>query len=76
MGRLHVATLMKRMGLQAIYRRPNLSKPEPGHKIYPYLLRKLEGNPSPELSITHKSDGAGRGWTRLGFKDLRALNRL
>ena len=40
-GRLHVATLMKKMGLQAIYRRPNLSKPEPGHKIYPYLLRKL-----------------------------------
>ena len=40
-GRLHVATLMKKMGLQAIYRRPNLSRPEPGHKIYPYLLRKL-----------------------------------
>ena len=33
-GRLHVATQMKRMGLQAIYRRPNLSKPEPGHRIY------------------------------------------
>lgn len=40
-GRLHVATLMKRMGLEAIYRRPNTSKPAPGHKIYPYLLRKL-----------------------------------
>jgi putative transposase len=37
-GRLHVATLMKRMGIAAIYRRPNTSKPEPGHKIYPYLL--------------------------------------
>jgi len=41
-GRQHVATLMKRMGIEAIYRRPNTSKPEPGHKIYPYLLRKLE----------------------------------
>lgn len=40
-GRLRVATLMKRMGIEALYRRPNTSKPEPGHKIYPYLLRKL-----------------------------------
>ena len=40
-GRLHVATLMKRMGLEALYRRPNTSKPTPGHKIYPYLLRYL-----------------------------------
>jgi hypothetical protein len=40
-GRLHVSTLMKKMGVAAIYRRPNTSKPEPGHKIYPYLLRKL-----------------------------------
>jgi putative transposase len=40
-GRLHVATLMKRMAIAAIYRRPNTSKPAPGHKVYPYLLRKL-----------------------------------
>jgi putative transposase len=40
-GRLHVATLMKKMGIEAIYRRPNTSKPTPGHKVYPYLLRKL-----------------------------------
>ncbi len=40
-GRLHVATLMKRMKIAAIYRRPNTSKPAPGHKIYPYLFRKL-----------------------------------
>jgi putative transposase len=38
-GRRHVVTLMKRMGIAAIYRRPNTSKPAPGHKIYPYLLR-------------------------------------
>ena len=38
-GRRHVATLMKRMGIEAIYRRPRTSKPGPGHKIYPYLLR-------------------------------------
>ena len=40
-GRLHVATLMKRMGIETLYRRPSTSKPAPGHKIYPYLLRKL-----------------------------------
>jgi putative transposase len=40
-GRLHVATLMKRMAIEAIYRRPNTSKRAAGHKIYPYLLRKL-----------------------------------
>jgi Transposase and inactivated derivatives len=40
-GRLHVATLMTRMGIQALYRRPNTLSPAPGHKIYPYLLRKL-----------------------------------
>ena len=41
-GRRHVATLMKRMGIEAIYRRSNTSKPTPGHKIYPYLLRGLK----------------------------------
>ena len=40
-GRRHVARLMKRMGIEAIYRRPNTSKPAPGHKIYPYLLRGM-----------------------------------
>ncbi len=40
-GRLHVATLMRKMGIEALYRRPNTSKPEPGHKVFPYLLRKL-----------------------------------
>ena len=40
-GRCHVATLMKRMGIEALYRRPNTSKPAPGHKIYPYLLRGM-----------------------------------
>ena len=40
-GRCHVATFMKRMGLEALYRKPNASKPAPGHQVYPYLLRKL-----------------------------------
>ena len=41
-GRRHVKTLMSRMGIEALYRRPRTTKPEPGHKIYPYLLRGLE----------------------------------
>lgn len=40
-GRERVATLMRRMDIRALYRRPNTSKPAPGHKIYPYLLRGL-----------------------------------
>ena len=40
-GRCHVATLMKRMGIEALYRKPATSKPAPGHKIYPYLLRGM-----------------------------------
>ena len=41
LGRLHVSTLMKRMGIEALYRKPNTSKPAPGHRVYPDLLRKL-----------------------------------
>jgi len=41
-GRRHVTSLMRKMGLEAIYRRPNTSRPAPGHKIYPYLLRTMK----------------------------------
>jgi putative transposase len=44
-GRRHVKTLMRRMCIEAIYRKPNTSKPAPGHRIYPYLLR--------DIAITH-----------------------
>lgn len=40
-GRKHVATLMKRMGIEALYRKPRTTKKHPGHRIYPYLLRGL-----------------------------------
>jgi putative transposase len=55
-GRLHVATLMKRLGIMAIYRRPNTSKPAPGHKIFPYLLRNMavtEANQVWAMDITY-----------------------
>ncbi len=41
-GRDHVRTLMKKMRIEALYRKPRLSKPHPGHKVYPYLLRGVE----------------------------------
>lgn len=40
-GRLHVATLMRVMGIEAIYRKKRTSIPGKGHKIYPYLLRDV-----------------------------------
>jgi putative transposase len=41
-GRRHVKTLMQRVGIEALYRKPRTTKPEPGHKIYPYLPRGVE----------------------------------
>ena len=41
-GREHVRTLMRKMGIAALYRKPNLSKPHPQHKVYPYLLRGMD----------------------------------
>ncbi|MCL6471979.1 MAG: IS3 family transposase [Firmicutes bacterium] len=41
-GRGHVATLMKKMGIEALYPKPRLSKPHPDHKVYPYLLKGLD----------------------------------
>src|SRR5215218_1047728 len=40
-GRERVATMMRLMGIAALGRHPSTSKPAPGHKIYPYLLRGL-----------------------------------
>lgn len=43
-NRKRVRRLMQLMGLEAIYRRPNTSKPAPEHRVYPYLLRGLAIN--------------------------------
>jgi putative transposase len=59
-GRLHVATLMKRMAIEAIYRKPNTSKPAPGHKIYPYLLRDLPVTKPDQIWATDISYSAPR----------------
>ena len=41
-GRKHVGTLMKRIGIQALYRKQNTSRAHPQNRIYPYLLRGMK----------------------------------
>jgi putative transposase len=41
-GRKHVATLMRRIGIEALYQRPRTTTPHPGHKVFPYLLRNRQ----------------------------------
>jgi len=41
-GRRHVSTLMRRMGIDAVYCTPLTSQRHPAHKVYPYLLRHFE----------------------------------
>ena len=40
-GRDQVTTMMRRMAIEAVYRRPRISKPADGHKVFPYLLRGM-----------------------------------
>ena len=65
-GRRHVGTLMTRMGIQALYRKPNTSKKHPGHVVYPYLLRgkKIErANEVWAMDITYIP--MAKGWVYL-----------
>lgn len=41
-GKDHTRTLLRKLGLQAVFPKPNLSKPHPENKVYPYLLRDLD----------------------------------
>lgn len=41
-GRALISTLMRKMGIEAIYQKPNLSRANPSHKVYPYLLRGVD----------------------------------
>jgi putative transposase len=55
-GRSHVRTLMRKTGIEALYRKPRLSKPHPGHTIYPYLLKGVtitEANKAWASDITY-----------------------
>ena len=65
-GRRHVATLMRRMGIQALYRKPNTSKRHPAHAVFAYALRGLaieRANHVWALDITYIP--MARGWVYL-----------
>ena len=65
-GRRHVRTLMQRMGLRALYRKPNTSRKHPSHPVFPYLLRELaieRANQAWALDITYIP--MARGWVYL-----------
>jgi putative transposase len=68
-GRRHIGTLMRRMGIEAVCPKPGTSKKYPGHTIYPYLLRNRP--------ITYSSDVWALDTTyipmRHGFVYLTAL---
>jgi putative transposase len=56
LGRRHVATLMRKMGIEALYRKPNTSKKHPKHPVFPYLLRGMtidRGNQVWAMDITY-----------------------
>jgi len=55
-GRRHVSTLMRKMGIEALYRRPNTSGKQPDNPVFPYLLRGLDiskANPVWAMDITY-----------------------
>jgi len=71
-GRRHVKTLMRRMGIEALYRRPRTTKPEPGHKIYPYLLRGMAIK-RPGVGDGHHLHPNG-AWLRLSGRGARLVH--
>src|SRR5260370_40092140 len=54
-GRRHVGTLMKRMGIEALYRKPNTSRKHAAHRIWPYLLRHRKIDRSNQVWAIHTS---------------------
>lgn len=65
-GRKHIATLMARMGIEALYRKPKTTTKHPGHAIYPYRLKGLaieRANQVWAMDITYVP--MARGWVYL-----------
>jgi putative transposase len=58
-----VGTLMRRMGIEALYRKPRTSIPNAGHRVYPYLLSGLDierANQAWSADITYCAPGSRR----------------
>jgi hypothetical protein len=70
-GRKRVSTLMQRMDIHALYRKPNTSRRHPAHKVYPYLLRNLEiVNQRTNLTICQRPILTSRTRSPQGFFSL------
>ena len=63
-GRRQVATLMRRMGITAIYRKPRTSQRHPAHKIYPYRLHQLTITRPNHVWASDISAPCRRGWRK------------
>ncbi len=80
--RKHVRRLMRKMGIKAIYPRPNTSKKKAGHKIYPYLLGGLAINQPNQgnFSITRGKAGAFHNdiWQRINMllTDTKSMGQV
>ena len=68
-GRHRVRRLMTKMGLEAIYKRPRTSQPNPQHPVYPYLLRGMQIDRPNQvlLSPIAAQSSAGQGVCRYHF---------
>jgi len=75
-GRLYVATLMQRMGLAAVYRKPRLRQRHPAHTVYPYLLRHLEITRPNHAWAANISAPCRRGWRHTNPRWLVADRQL
>ena len=64
--RKRIDRLMKLIGLSAIYRKPNTSKPHPAHKIYPYLLRDVRIDRPDQAWCSDITYSAPRSWRHVG----------
>jgi hypothetical protein len=76
-GRRQVATLMRRMGIETLYRKPSLSRRQPDHRIYPYLLRNLAISCPNQVWAADISAPCRRGWrqtNRVGWLPTGSWN--
>ena len=65
-GRRHVGTLMRRMGIQALYRKPNTSRRHPAHPVFPYALRgRAIQRPNEVWALDITYIPMARGWVYL-----------
>jgi putative transposase len=75
-GRSRVVRLMRKMGLRAIYQKPNTSAPHPEHRIYPYLLRDLAiVRPNQVWCSDIRSSLPGRGFEHPALPVAAAMDR-